>query len=130
MPATGSRSRRTLLAYLVKERKSFFFDSIPGSGSMLSATKAKGKLDALFGRDSTLQARKGPRQRNGSDCGVFVLATAEFVCRLYRRERSLETLSDSALHVAFERTSTHDMRNALRQLITQPSYEAGSPGIL
>lgn len=94
------------------------------------AAKAQGKLDELFSLQTVLVTRDAPQQSNGSDCGVHLLAAAEYLHTLYREDGSLEKACDKTFAEKLGTTGTAAMRRSLRSLIEAPTHEVGSAGIL
>jgi len=68
--------------------KAFHFDSIPGSGNMQAACAVAAKFHQLLQNlgvihvsEKSIRECAVPRQKNGYDCGIHVLVTAEILVR-------------------------------------------------
>ncbi len=76
---------RTLLVYCKSAACFWYFDSMSGSSAVPAharaiATKLAPLVSTGSGGAIDVTARSTPRQTNGFDCGVYVLAIAEWLC--------------------------------------------------
>ncbi|KAL8796110.1 MAG: hypothetical protein Q9195_001443 [Heterodermia aff. obscurata] len=83
IPINENRNHWVLLVVSPKFKTIEYFDSMGGDGEDVIG-HAKALLKQELGgdykeREWTVQARGGPRQTNGSDCGVFVSTTAKMI---------------------------------------------------
>jgi len=98
--------------------KALHLDSIPGSGNMLAACAVAAKFNQLLERldlvgvaEKSIRECPVPKQKNGYDCGVHVLVTAEVLVR----NNCEETQVGSRLKELFDTKPAYclDVRNRI-----------------
>ncbi|KAK3101026.1 hypothetical protein FSP39_000351 [Pinctada imbricata] len=112
----------SLLLYIRSRQEFRHYDSSSGSNKETAkklAYKLQPHVHAPMGRMKFIEM-DGPQQHNGYDCGVFVIATAEHLCREYCEGFSI-SLNDTVTADTMQ-----EKRVKTRELIYKTAEEFGA----
>ncbi|CAL5221185.1 g3331 [Coccomyxa viridis] len=111
-------SHWSLLVYDGQERQYMHYDSSAGSNDVIAKTLARQLGKA--GLPGDYQSAKCPRQANGHDCGVYVLAITDAISELHSGNRSWQEL-DKELSERVTPAAIAQLRKDTLQLIMNKS---------
>lgn len=122
----GDCSHWSLLVYHCAARSFEHYDSSAGhntqaaqhvSETFQTLLKASSAMDPT-GRASFQNVRGCPQQRNGYDCGMYVLRLAEYLCKQYLQQPALPSMAD---YVTPQQVTQmrHTMPELIQKLISE-----------
>jgi len=115
----GGGSHWSLLAYYKPLNCFFHYDSLNHYNGHVAQSFASKLADVLKFPDYRFYDMPTPKQSNGSDCGIFVIAISRLLCQRYLRWRN--SVSDEFIDFYIDEEIRPDgpiqERNGLRDLI-------------
>ncbi|EDV29750.1 Sentrin-specific protease 8 [Trichoplax sp. H2] len=90
-------SHWTLLIYIRPSNCYLHMDSLCTSSNLQSAKITAYKLDQVLKYSSNTnftEIKNGPRQVNGYDCGMYVICEIESICKKYKSENDIGSITD------------------------------------
>ncbi|EFC50534.1 predicted protein [Naegleria gruberi] len=105
----------SLLVFESNSGKFYYFDSM-GSMNKSAAKYLASKVAPYFGvKASNLHIAKAPQQKNGYDCGIYVLAMSEYIAE--------HGLSDAQIESEITPSKATQLRKVILDLIEKKSQE-------